>query len=143
MYKHILMPTDGSALSKTAVQTGVQIAKENGAKVTFLNVGTPFHVFIPDSIALTETRPAYEKHVQRQGEQILEECEQVARSAGVQFAKRFAVSEHPYEEIVKASQDADLIVMASHGRKGTQGMLLGSETHKTITHGCIPVLVIR
>jgi len=143
MYKHILMPTDGSELSKAALREGLKLAKENGAKVVFLNVGTPFHVFAADSEALTDTRPEYEKHALKHGERILGECEQAARNAGVTSAGRFVFGEHPYEEIVRAGAEADLIVMASHGRKGVKGLLLGSVTHKTITHGETPVLVIR
>lgn len=143
MYKQILMPTDGSELSRTALREGLKVAKENGAKVVFLNVGTPFHVFAADSEALTDTRPEYEKHALKHGEEILGECEQAARNAGVPSAGRFVFSEHPYEEIVRAGEEADLIIMASHARKGVRGLLLGSVTHKTITHGETPVLVIR
>jgi nucleotide-binding universal stress UspA family protein len=143
MYKHILMPTDGSELSKAAVRQGVQLAKEGGAKVTFLNVVTPFHVFAANTEMVSDTRKEYEKHSRQHAERILAECEQVARGAGVSSDGRFAVNEHPYEEIVKAGEEADLIVMASHGRKGVKGLLLGSETHKTITHGHTPVLVVR
>ena len=143
MYKHILMPTDGSELSKEAVRQGVQLAKENGAKVTFLNVVMPFHTVAGKAEALSDTRPEYEKHARQHAERILGECEQAARTAGVTSEGLHRVSEHPYEEIVKAAQEADLIVMASHGRRGVKGLLLGSETHKTITHGRTPVLVIR
>ena len=143
MYKHILMPTDGSQLSKEAVRQGLQLARENGAKVTFLNVVMPFRVVAAATGILPETRMEYEKNARTHAERILGECARAAQGAGVAYEGLFAVSEHPYQEIVKAAEGADLIVMASHGRKGVKGLLLGSETQKTIAHGHTPVLVIR
>ncbi|HET7365508.1 MAG TPA: universal stress protein [Burkholderiales bacterium] len=145
MYKHILMPTDGSALSQAAVREGLQLAKENGAKVTFMNVAAPFHVFAYDAASLSDTWSDYDRHAHERSERILSECEKAAGEAGVSSAKRFAVSEHPYEEIVKAASEtgADIIVMASHARKGMQGVFLGSQTQKTLARSKTPVLVIR
>ena len=143
MYKHILVPTDGSELSQSAVRHGVALAKENGAKVTFINVVMPFHVIAADSEMLSDTRSQYEKHARQRAERVLAECAQAARSAGVRSEGRFTINERPYEDIVKAAEDADLVVMASHARKGMKGLLLGSQTHRTITHGQTPVLVIR
>ena len=143
MYQRILLPTDGSELAQEAVRQGLHLAKEQGAKVTFLNVVMPFHVFAASSQAATDTRPEYEKHARQHAERLLGECQRAARDAGVPSEGLFMVNEHPYQEIVKAAQEADLIVMASHRRKGVKGLLLGSETHKTITHGKTPVLVVR
>jgi nucleotide-binding universal stress UspA family protein len=145
MYKHIVIPTDGSSLSQAAMRYGVQLAKENGAEVTFVNVGTPFHTFALEAGALTDTRSEYDKHAQQRGERILGECERAAREAGLKSRGRFAMSEHPYEQIVKAAKDAraDLIVMASHARQGFEGLLLGSQTQKTLACSSTPVLVIR
>ena len=143
MYRHILLPTDGSQLSQEAVRQGVRLAKEHGAKVTFLNVVTPFHVLAAHADTAADTRREYEKHARQHAERLLGECQRAAQDADVPSEGVFAVSEHPYEEIVKAARDADLIVMASHRRKGVKGLLLGSQTHKTITHGATPVLVVR
>ena len=145
MYKHILMPTDGSALSQAALRQGLQVAKENGAQVTFLNVGAPFHLFAYDPAALSDTRSQYEQHARKRGERILGECEKAAREAGLNADSRFAFSEHPYEEIVRAADEAhaDLIVMASHARKGVQGVFLGSQTQKVLASAKVPVVVIR
>ena len=96
MYKHIVMPIDGSELSKAAVRQGVQLAKENGAKVTFLNVGAPFHVVAANAAALTDTPSDYEKHSRQRAQRILRECETAARNAGVTSEGVFAVNEHPY-----------------------------------------------
>jgi nucleotide-binding universal stress UspA family protein len=145
MFKYILMPTDGSASSQAAVRQGLQIARENGAEVTFLNVGAPFHMLALDVEALTETRQEYERHARERGERVLAECEKAARAAGVTSRGRFTLSEHPYEEIVKTATDAraDLIVMASHAHNAMQGVLLGSQTLKTLFHSGTPVLVVR
>ena len=143
MFKHILMPTDGSELSNEAVREGLKLARENGARVTFLSVVTPFHVFVAANHMLTDTRAEYEKHSRQHAERLLGECREAARQAGVQSNGHFVVSEHPYEEIVKAAREADLVVMASHRRRGIEGLLLGSQTHKTITHTRTPVLVMR
>ena len=143
MYKHILVPTDGSELSRSAVRHGVTLAKENGAKITFLNVMMPFHVVAAESDILTDTRAAYERQARLRAERLLAECSEAARKAGVASEGRFTFNERPYEDIVKAAEDADLVVMASHARKGMKGLLLGSQTDRTITHGQTPVLVVR
>lgn len=143
MFKRILIPTDGSELSAEAVRLGLQFAKEGGASVAFLNVVTPFHVFAANAEMLNDTRADYEKHSRQHAERLLGECQQAARKAGVPSEGNFEINERPYEEIVKAARNADLVVMASHGRSGAKGLLLGSQTHKTITHGETPVLVIR
>jgi nucleotide-binding universal stress UspA family protein len=145
MYKHILMPTDGSTLSQAAVSEGLQLAKENGAKVTFMNVAPPFHLFAYDAQSLNDTRADYDRHARERAERILAECGKAASQAGVESDQRFAISERPYEEIVKAASDSavDLIVMASHARKGVQGVFLGSQTQKTLARSKTPVLVIR
>ena len=143
MYKHILVPTDGSELSQSAVRHGVYLAKLEGAEVTFLNVVMPFHVVAGDIEMLTDTRATYEKHARQRAERLLAECDRAAREAGVRSKGRFTFNERPYEDIVKAAEDADLVVMASHARRGIEGLLLGSQTHRTITHGRTPVLVVR
>lgn len=145
MYKHILMPTDGSALSQAAIREGLQLAKESGARVTFVNVAPPYRLFSYDDESLNDTRFDYDSHARERGERLLAQCEKAASEAGVSCAKRFAISEQPYEEIVRAADEthADLIVMASHARKGMQRVLLGSQTQKTLAHSKTPVLVIR
>ena len=145
MFKRILIPTDGSALSNRAVERGIDLAKGINAKITAVHVGTPFHVLAADSEALTDTREEYEAHIKRKGREILAAIEKSAKANGVSCDSSFVSSEHPYEAIIKAAKDkeCDIIVMASHGRKGVKGVLLGSETQKVLTHSSIPVLVYR
>src|SRR5437867_13387649 len=126
MFKRILIPTDGSALSNRAVERGLDLAKGINAKITAVHVGTPFHFFAADSGDLTDTREEYEAHIKRKGREILAAIEKSAKANGVSCDSSFVSSEHPYEAIVKAAKDkeCDLIVMASHGRKGVKGLLL-------------------
>ena len=140
MFKHILLPTDGSDLSSEATRQGLQIAYENGANVTFLCVVKPFNA-ITEMLG-TDTPAACEEQARSNGRRILGECERAARSAGVLSESLLRMDEHPYKAIVEAAKGTDLIVMGSHRRKGLSGVL-GSQTHKTITHGQTPVLVIR
>lgn len=145
MYKHILLPTDGSQLSATAVREGVKFAKEIGARVTALHVTAPFHP--------TELTPsAFTAHVQEHGAQAKEsaqralgEVTEVARAAGVPCTTVHRESLSPYEAIIALASEAgcDLIFMASHGRRGVAALLLGSETNKVLTHSKVPVLVTR
>lgn len=147
MYKHILIPTDGSALSKKAVKKGVEFARELGAKVTFFHSPADYEVvlygeyFPPDLMPQDE----YEKRAKRNAEKILAEAEKTASAAGVDCDTAYKSSRTPWEAIVAAAQrkKCDLIFMASHGRRGLAGVLLGSETSKVLTHSKIPVLVYR
>ena len=144
-FKHIVIPTDGSPLSAAAVAQGVRFAKHAGARITFLHVGVPFRVARADGPTLADTGPEYQRLERERGERLLDECERVARDAGVKSQQRWVMGEHPYEEIIRTAElgKADLIVMASHGRRGIKALLLGSETQKTLAHGNTPVLVIR
>jgi len=145
MFKHILIPTDGSELSDKAVASGLKLSKQMSATVSALHVTKPFHLIAIDSAALTDTREQYERHATAAARKIIQECQQSARSEGVPFDGSYVSSDHPYEAIIKAARDkaCDLILMASHGRSGMQGVLLGSETQKVLTHSRIPVLVYR
>jgi nucleotide-binding universal stress UspA family protein len=145
MFKHILIPTDGTSFSRVAVDRGLELAKGMDAKVTVVHVGTPFHLITADSAVLSDTRDAYERHIKAQGAEIISEVEAAAKKKGVNCRGIFVVAEHPYEAIIKTARDGgcDLILMASHGRRGLKALLLGSETQKVLTHSSIPVLVYR
>jgi nucleotide-binding universal stress UspA family protein len=144
MYKHILIPTDGSDLSKDAVQYGISLAKAVGAKVTGITVSTPFHVFAVDSDALTDTSESYKKRMATLAAKYLEQVKDAAK-AGVSCDTVHVEHEHPFQAIIDAAKikGCDLIVMASHGRRGISAIVLGSETVKVLTHSTIPVLVYR
>lgn len=145
MYKHILLPTDGSSASEAAVQACFQLARQLGAKVTGLHVLPEFHVFTYKTEMLEDTRAQFVKDSEEHARKILSPVERVAQETGVICSTMHVVSDDPYEAIIQVAQDSqcDLIVMASHGRKGVKGLLLGSETQKVLTHSRIPVLVYR
>ena len=146
MYRHILIPTDGSELAQRAVPHGLSLAKAVGAKVTALVVEHSFDVFnVPESkmYSMPKEFAAYAAHIKAHATKILDEVAQAAKAIGVSCEAVQEVHDHPYEAIIKAATDkgCDLIVMASHGRSGISGMVLGSVTTKVLTHTKIPVLV--
>jgi nucleotide-binding universal stress UspA family protein len=145
MFKHILLPTDGSELSEAAIQKGIQFAKSINAEVTGFHVILPFHVFTIQTEMLEDTKEQYERESKVQAEQFLGVIKKAAEKAGVSCDTDYVTSNHPYEMIINAAEKkgCDLIMMASHGRRGVQGLLIGSETQKVLTHTKIPVLVFR
>lgn len=145
MFKHLLLPTDGSQLSEAAIHKGVQFAKSINAKVTGFYVLPEFHLFTYRTEMLEDTKEQFARDSRAHAEQFLAVIEMAAKAAGVACDTAFATSDHPHEAIIQAAEEksCDLIVMASHGRKGVQGILLGSETHKVLTHSTLPVLVYR
>jgi nucleotide-binding universal stress UspA family protein len=145
MYKHILLPTDGSDLSATAVRDGVKFAKEIGARVTALHVTPPFHPTEATPTSFTAHIHEHDAKAKESAERALGAVTEAARVAGVPCATVHQVSSSPYEAIIALAGEAgcDLIFMASHGRRGVAALLLGSETNKVLTHSKIPVLVFR
>ena len=146
MYRHILIPTDGSELSRRAVQHGVSLAKSGGAKVTALTVEGSFNVYDVPASKVYEMSGSFAEHVERtkaHAEKILNSVAEEARSAGVTCETVQVEQDHPYEAIIDTAQrrGCDLIVMASHGRSGIAAIVLGSVTTKVLTHTKIPVLV--
>jgi len=145
MFKHILLPTDGSELSERAIRQGVRLAKAMNARVTGLCVAPEFHVFTTRTEMLEDTQEQFARDSSARAEQHLAVVQSIAREAGVQAQSVYEVSDHPYESIIKAARErsCDLIVMASHGLSGARGILLGSVTQKVLTHSTVPVLVLR
>lgn len=145
MHKHILIPTDGSALSQAAVEYGVALAKSVGARITILTVSAPFHTFAVEPAMVTETPERYAKQVAGSVARYLDAARQVALAAGVGCETLHVEHDHPYLAIIDtaAKRSCDLIVMSSHGRHGIAAIVLGSETTKVLTHSAIPVLVVR
>jgi len=144
MFKHILLPTDGSVLSETAIKKGVAFAKEINAKVCGLTVTKPFHVFTTDVMELEDTKGTYAEDTAL-ADKRLSVIEQAAKQAGVSYDGAHKIGDHPWEEIIKTASDrgCDVIFMASHGRRGVAALVIGSETNKVLTHTKIPVLVYR
>ncbi|HTR11866.1 MAG TPA: universal stress protein [Roseiarcus sp.] len=145
MFKHILIPTDGTDLSRKAVLYGVQLAKECGAKVTALTISEPYHVAAMEAVLVPVGEDQFDEESRRIAEKALEQVKIAAEAAGVVCDTIREVHDQPYRAIIDAAhaKDCDLIVMASHGRRGVSALILGSETNKVLTHSTIPVLVYR
>ena len=145
MYKHILIPTDGSELAAKAVNHGLAFAKAIGAKITVLTTTEPFHVFSTDPKILSDTAPVYKKHAAEFAAKTLDAVAKAAKAMGVACETVHLEEGFPYEGIIKTAnaKECDLILMASHGRRGVSAIVLGSETVKVLTHSKIPVLVYR
>lgn len=148
MFKHIMLPIDGSDLSMKAVKEGIALAKSIGAKVTALHVISHFHVVIEQGLDSKELRAIEKEHeeVSMKGAQkLLDRIAGTAKKEGVKCEGMVLVGDHPFQEIIDnaAKHKCDLIVMASHGRKGLASLLLGSVTAKVLTHSKMPVLVVR
>ncbi|MEZ5462208.1 universal stress protein [Dokdonella sp.] len=145
MFKHILIPTDGSELSAKAIKKGIKFASEIGASVTGLNVVPKLHLIDYQLQILEETRESLNEATQSRARAILDVLSKAAKAAGVECDTKIAVSDHPHKAIIDTARKrgCDLILMASHGRRGVAGVLLGSETHKVLTHSGIAVLVLR
>ena len=147
MFKHILVPTDGSQLSADTVERAITFAKETGAKITFFFSKPDYPVsFYGEGALIDPTTPEkFAEMAEQQAQEILAAASQRARSGSVACDSLSVVSDIPYAAIISAATSAgcDLIFMASHGRRGFSGLLLGSETQKVLTHSKIPVLVYR
>ena len=142
MYRNILIATDGSELAEKAVDHGVAMAEAINAKVTVVTVSEPFPVELH---MVSDTREAYERHVGARATECLAAAKQAASIAGVTCDTVHVECPHPYQGIIDTAiqKGCDLIVMASHGRRGISAVVLGSETIKVLTHSAIPVLVVR
>jgi nucleotide-binding universal stress UspA family protein len=147
MFKHILVPTDGSPLSAGTVARAVSFAKDAGARITFFYAQPDFPMPIYGEGALIDptTPEQFGKAAAEEAKRILDAAKLAADEAGVASDSDTVVNEVPYEAVIDAAErhGCDLIFMASHGRRGIAGLLLGSETQKVLTHSKIPVLVYR
>jgi len=147
MYRHILIPTDGSELANRAVIHGLSLAKSIGAKITALVVEPTFNVYdVPFSkmFQMTNAFAEYAEHAKAHAARILTSVADSAKSNDVPCETTQVIHDHPYAAIVATAKerDCDLIVMASHGRSGIGAVVLGSVTTKVLTHTSIPTLVI-
>jgi nucleotide-binding universal stress UspA family protein len=145
MFKRILVPTDGSALSAAAVDKAFAFAHEIGAEVVVVTVTEPFHVFALNPDQIEETPASFQHEVHRRAGLLLSDAQNKADARGVRCRTMQAENENPHQAIIDAADDCDcdLIVMASHGRKGVSALLIGSVTMKVLTHSKLPVLVYR
>ena len=144
MYQRILVPTDGSEITAKAVQTAIALAKLSGATLTTLSVKEPF----PYS-AISEMQPVPPQEFFDAQERIASDRVKLvlaaAREAGVTAQGATVEALHPWEAILDHAKahNVDLIVMASHGRRGVAALLIGSETSRVLTHTALPVLVVK
>jgi nucleotide-binding universal stress UspA family protein len=148
MFKHILLPTDGSKLSNDAAEAGVRLAKALGARLTGLFAAPPatpiiYKGMLPVGYATPEE---HRKMVEKAARAYLGAIEKAARAAGVPYEGLTVTSDFPADAILAAAKKrrCDLVFMASHGRRGLRrASLLGSETQKVLTNGNLPILVYR
>ena len=145
MFKHLLLPTDGSEASQATLLEGVRLAKELNARITGISVVPEFHVLTFNTMMIEDTREVFIAESRSQALKYLAVLNQAANESGVPCETEVMLGDHPYEAILRAceSKGCDLIVMASHGRRGVQALLIGSETQKVLTHSKVPVLVYR
>lgn len=147
MYKHILIPTDGSETAAKAVEAGIELAREAKARVTLFTAVLEYQppgegkVMSRNVVSLEE----HERRSRELAEKVVAAAVERARAAGIEFDTDFAQSDRPYEAIVAAAErrGCDAIVMASHGRTGLARLWHGSQTAGVITHSSIPTLVYR
>jgi len=147
MFKHLLVPTDGSELSSATVDRAISFAKESAARITFFYAQPDFPMPIYGEGALIDptTPEQFATGAAQEAARILDSARGKAEAVEVNCDTDTLVSEVPYEAIIDAANRhaCDLIFMASHGRRGLASLLLGSETQKVLTHSKVPVLVYR
>ncbi len=145
MFKHLMLPTDGSEASQATLLKGVRLAKEFNARITGISVVPEFHVMTFNTTMIEDTKDVFIAESRSQARKYLTLLKKAADEEGVPCETEVVLSDHPYEAIIQASESkgCDLIMMASHGRRGVQALLIGSETQKVLTHSKLPVLVYR
>jgi nucleotide-binding universal stress UspA family protein len=147
MFTRILIPTDGSELSRSAVKAGIEFAKQINAKVVGFYATESYPIMIYGEYVPVEpiSPEEFRRLEEVRAKTLLGYIEAAAKNAGVECTTEFIQSAQPYEAMIKVAKDkgCDLIFMASHGRRGLSALVLGSETNKVLTHSNVPVLVYR
>jgi nucleotide-binding universal stress UspA family protein len=145
MYKNILLPVDGSAFGRGTIPYAMALAKATGARVTALHVTLPREELAIGALGSFFMSDAYTKLAKQNASAILDTVTRAGKEADVKVTTFEVEHAHPWEAITRAADQerCDLIIMASHGRRGIAGLLLGSETKKVLTHTKTPVLVWR
>jgi len=144
MFQRIIVPTDGSDITAKAVQTAIGMAKVHGAKLYAISIKEPFPYSAISEMQPTPPQEFFDAQERIAGARIAAVL-QAAETAGVPIEGHTVEALHAWEAIIDHAKlvNADLIVMASHGRRGVEALLLGSETQKVLTHTLTPVLVVR
>jgi nucleotide-binding universal stress UspA family protein len=147
MYRHILVATDGSELAKRAIDAAIALAKAVGARITGL-YAVPEYIPPVDAMVPVyqfPSRDEYQRQAAIEADMVLKDVVDACATAGVPCEVTHGIDSHPYRLILATakSRGCDLICMSSHGRRGITALILGSETQKVLTHGELPVLVVR
>jgi nucleotide-binding universal stress UspA family protein len=144
MFKRILVPTDGSDITKKAVDTTIALAKSLGAQVYTISVKEPFPYSAISEMQPTPPQEFFDAQERIAGTRV-QGVREACAAAGVACEAHTVEALHPWEAIIEHARtmECDLVVMASHGRRGVTALLLGSETQKVLTHTKVPVLVVR
>lgn len=145
MFRKILVATDGSPLSVAAASAAIEFAAASGASIVGLSLAQLYpYMLMPEAGAMVDLS-MYEEAQDQLAEQAVKKLGEQARAAGVSCVTLTKRAVHPYEEIISSAQEnkCDLIWMASHGRRGLDKLLLGSETQRVLAHSTIPVMVYR
>jgi nucleotide-binding universal stress UspA family protein len=145
MYKHILIATDGSEIAGKAVSHGVDLAKALGAKLSAVTVTEPYETVVVVETMAMILPGDYDKQSEVSANKILSTVTSAAQTAGIACNVIHEQNRFPYGGVIEAAEKvgADLIVLGSHGRRGIEGLLIGSEANKLLTHTNIPALVVR
>ena len=146
MYKHILIATDGSKLAQKAVDQGLGLAKALGAKVSAVTITEPRAAVVPAEVAIAfPTVEAYENAAAASAAKCLAAVDSAAKKLGVSCDTKHLSDQYPAEGIIAYAKEknCDLIVMASHGRRGLRRLLLGSQAIDVLTYSSVPVLICR
>ena len=148
MYKHILIPTDGSSTAHKAVEAGIDFARESGARITFFTAVPEYEVPLASEVMAHKPVLSIEEHERRSAEKaraILAPALERARTCGVTFDADHALSDKPAEAIIEAARrhGCDAIYMSSHARTGLSRLLHGSQTFAVLAHSDIPTVVLR
>ena len=145
MYKHILIATDGSDLAGKALAHGLSLAKALASQVTVITVTEPWATQVSGEAAIAFPFEDYEKAMAANAAEILSKANATANKTGVACSTVHVKERHPADGILETAKarSCDLIVMASHGRRGLTRLLLGSQAHNVVTHSEIPILICR
>jgi nucleotide-binding universal stress UspA family protein/hemerythrin-like domain-containing protein len=143
MYRHLLVPTDGTELSTETISRAVDFAKSIGARITFMHARADYAADSEGVLLYAMSPEAFADQAAGDSRALLAKAEAAARARAVPCQLVIRTSDRPYEAILETALErgCDLIFMASHGRKGIKGMLLGSQTLKVLAEATIPVLV--
>ncbi len=145
MYKHILIATDGSELAQKAVGQGLALARALDAKVLAITVTEPWASVVSGEMTFAFPVDEYEKNAAANASTVLASATDIARKVGVTCETLHVKDRYPADGIVETAKahGCDLIIMASHGRRGVSRMLLGSEANKVVALSTMPVLICR